>query len=210
MGVVTKTRFVFNISRFFTKSLRGALCATVFVGALNSQAATPQTELISDWPQASQDAALTLLQKYGPADEATPSHMTWKRRGPFKRITVHAEAVLHRFPRDHYDVVEHVVDARVKPESLSSIAQFHGSVSAQRTPGELSARCHSEESNTLALNVAHEIAEGKRSSEEGRRFYVRALKSLSDELSTPHPYTQSLRFSPAPDAAADPDENVRP
>jgi hypothetical protein len=55
-----------------------------------------------------------------------------------------------------------VIDYRVPIKFFTLLAQFDGSVVAERTAGELSARCHDEEANNLALNLAHDIVVGQK------------------------------------------------
>jgi hypothetical protein len=60
--------------------------------------------------------------------------------------------------------VESVIDYRVPPEQFSALAAFDGSVIAERTAGEVSARCHDEQANFLALNLMHDIVTGAKGS----------------------------------------------
>jgi hypothetical protein len=46
-----------------------------------------------------------------------------------------------------------------------------------RNKGEMSARCQGEASNFLALNLAHEIIQGRKSVQEARRVYGEAMKA---------------------------------
>lgn len=50
----------------------------------------------------------------------------------------------------------------VPPEKYEEVAGYDGSVIAERTKGELAARCDMEEANHVALNLAHEIVTGER------------------------------------------------
>ncbi len=63
------------------------------------------------------------------------------------------------------------------------------------TRGTLASHCDSEESNTLALNLANEIVTGKRDVASAQDFLKSTLtKSMAGKSS---PYTDKLMFSPS-------------
>jgi hypothetical protein len=95
----------------------------------------------------------------------------------------------------------------VPPEAVSALAEFDGSVVVERTAGEVSARCHDEEANFLALNLMDDIVTGKRSPADARAYYAKEF--LDYRRKQPTPYMDGLRFTPGtPDEAGDPDEAV--
>jgi hypothetical protein len=51
-------------------------------------------------------------------------------------------------------------------------------VIVERTKGEISARCDKEVANILALNLANDIIEDKRSVEEARQYYADAMMQV--------------------------------
>jgi hypothetical protein len=57
--------------------------------------------------------------------------------------------------------------------AFTPLAEFDGSVIAERTARELSARCHDEEANNLALNLAHDIASPEKTVDDARRYYAK-------------------------------------
>jgi hypothetical protein len=73
----------------------------------------------------------------------------------------------------HTDSVESVIAYRVPPEFFTPLAEFDGSLIVERTAGEVSARCHDEEANSLALNLMHDIVTGAKSVEEARAYYAK-------------------------------------
>jgi len=161
---------------------------------------------IRDWPAPAREAAQLVLDKYGEPDEASASQLVWHRRGPWKRIVASRACYEHRFPAPHMDAVESVIDYRVPPEKFSALAEFDGSVVVERTAGEVSARCHDEEANFLALNLMHDIVTGAKNVEEARRYY--AQEFLDYRRRKPTPYMQGLRFSPADGGTGDPDRRA--
>ena len=111
----------------------------------------------------------------------------------------------HQFPAPHFDSVESVIDYRVPPEQFTPLARFDGSVIAERTAGEVSARCHDEQANFLALNLAHDLVTGAKGVEEARAYY--AEEFLNARRKQPTPYMEKLRFQPGT-GTADPDQRV--
>src|SRR5690606_6994309 len=99
----------------------------------------------------------------------TEDTLVWMNASPFKRIIVHKNAVPHHFPIAHTDVIEHVIDYQMPSGQLvNKVWDFDGSVVLKRTEGEMSAKCMNETSNILALNLTHEILNGKMNVERAR------------------------------------------
>lgn len=161
--------------------------------------------IVEGWPDDAKEATKLVLQKYGEPHEATESFLVWHRVGPWKRVIATRTMYHHDFPMPHEDVVESVIDYRVPPEKCTPIAQFDGSVIVERTAGEVSARCHDEEANMLALNLMHDIVRGSKSAEDARRYYVREV--LDYRRKRPTPYMERLHFQPG-GSTADPDVRV--
>ena len=68
----------------------------------------------------------------------------------------------HNFPAPHIDAIESFIDYTVPTEMFTPLAEYDGSVVVERTAGEVSARCHDEEANNLALNLMHDIVQGEK------------------------------------------------
>jgi hypothetical protein len=111
-------------------------------------------EILKAWPNVAKTAALTMIQKYGPPDEACSGRLVWHNNGPWRRTVVYAEEVEHNFPTPHHDVLEQYIPYRVPVGKFDQLAAFDGSVLVDRTKGEISARCEGEGGNLLALNHA--------------------------------------------------------
>ncbi|HEX2204505.1 MAG TPA: hypothetical protein VHG91_14435 [Longimicrobium sp.] len=158
---------------------------------------------LDGWAPASRTAAMEMEAKYGPPDEVTPTMLVWHDNGPWKRTVISRTETPHSFPMPHPDVMEQVIDYRVPPEMFDELAMYDGSVIAERTRGELSARCDKEGANFLALNLAHEIATGKRTVADARRMYAEQIMAM--KAGRPAPYTERLLFQPMPGASMDPD-----
>jgi hypothetical protein len=161
------------------------------------------SDLLKDWPEPSREAAQRVLQKDGEPDEPTPSQFVWHRRGPWKRIIASAVFYEHNFPAPHVDAIEAVIDYRVPPERETAVAEFDGSVIVERTAGEVSARCHDEEANVLALNLMHDIVTGVKSVQEARAYCAQEFADYRRKRPTPS--MEGLRFEAQGEAARDPD-----
>jgi hypothetical protein len=158
-------------------------------------------KMVAGWPQASKDAIRHMTKTYGPPAAVTADMAVWGQTGQWKRTFVFREEVQHDFPMPHKDVMQQWADFKVPADKADEIVTYDGSVVLERTAGEAAARCDNEGANFLALNLAHEIANGKRSVEDARKKYgeqIKAMKSGQDA-----PYTKKLMFS-APADAGDP------
>ena len=162
--------------------------------------------MIASWPEESREAAQLVIDTYGEADEVTASQLVWHHAGPWKRIVASKVFWQHDFPAPHIDSVESVLDYRVPPEMFTPLAQFDGSVVVERTAGEVSARCHDEQANNLALNLMHDIVTGVKDVQEARDYY--AHEFLGYRKKEPTPYMDGLRFTPPAGGTPDPDTRV--
>lgn len=164
-------------------------------------------QLIANWPAKSREVAATVMEKYGQPHEATASMLIWHGNGPWKRTILHRDPVPHDFPKPHVDLLEQVIDYRVPPEKFDDLAIYDGSVIAERTKGELAARCDKEGANFLALNLAHDIVTGRRTITEARQFYADTVAAMM--AGEKPPYVRGLQFQPMA-RAADPGISVMP
>lgn len=164
-------------------------------------AATPDhvDALLERWPAAPAEVAEEMRARYGEPDEATTERLIWHHNRPWTRTTVLRDEIPHHFPAPHTDFLAQSVAYRVPAEHLSDLARFNGSVGADRTVGELTARCDSEAMNILALNLAHELINGERSVEQARETFAEEVAMHA--VNPPSAYSVRLLFDPP---AADP------
>lgn len=167
---------------------------------------TSGSQVIKEWPEESREAAQLVIDAHGEPAEVAPSFLVWYDIGACKRVVAARTFYQHSFPVPHIDAVESVIDYRVPPEHIAEVARFDGSVTVERTAGEVSARCHDEQANFLALNLMHDIVTGARTAEDARRYYAKEF--LDYRRKRPTPYMQQLRFEPGGAGAPDPDERV--
>lgn len=164
--------------------------------------------MIAGWPATPQEVARKTMAKYGPPNEATPTMLVWHNNGPWKRTIIYRDEVRHDFPKPHTDLLEQFIDYQVPLGKFDDLARYDGSVIAERTKGEISARCDKEEMNFLALNLANDVATGRRTVDEARRFYAEtAMAAMNGDM---RPYTQRLQFDVRSTGTADPDKPMMP
>jgi hypothetical protein len=169
--------------------LRDVAAAAGGAGLLGGSASRPAAQaqpegaaianLINDWPPEAKAAAEAMLRKYGAPQEASPTQLRWQDNRPWTRTVVHKAAVEHDFPAKHTDVLEQVVPYRVPLNFFEALATFNGSVVANRTRGELTARCDREETNILALNLAHDIIRGQKTVAQARDALGTGMREIA-------------------------------
>jgi hypothetical protein len=162
--------------------------------------------IIQSWPQESREAAQLVIDAHGEPDEATESRLIWHDAGPWKRIVASKTFYPHEFPAPHIDAVESFIDYRVPVDKFSPLAEFDGSVVVERTAGEVSARCHDEQANFLALNLMHDIVTGAKTAQQARDYYAKEF--VDYRRKKPTPYMEGLRFTPPKGGTADTDSRV--
>lgn len=209
-----------------TRMQKGAVLASVGLASIAAtsgcstamdSSAEPQTagrmsagsveRLVASWPEASRMAAMDMMRKYGPPQEVTASMLMWRNNGPWAWTRVSRETIPHNFPMLHPDLLEQAIAYRVPIDRYDDLARYDGSVIAERTKGELSARCDKEGANFLAINLAHDVATGRRTVEQARSYYAAAMQRFmsSNQMD---PYMQRLQFQAAGSGAGDPDRAV--
>jgi len=160
--------------------------------------------ILKSWPTESKEAAQLVIDAHGEPDEVSESLLIWHNVEPFKRIVANKNFKKHNFPSPHIDAVESVIAHDVPLEKVSHLATYDGSVTYRRTAGELSAECHDEQANFLALNLAHDVIKGNKTVEEAREYYTKEF--LDFRRGKPTPYMEKLHFTPS--GSPDPDERT--
>jgi hypothetical protein len=164
------------------------------------------SDVIKNWPNESREAAQLVIDEHGEPHEATHSTLIWHNVAPWKRIVATRAFYEHHFPARHIDAVESFIDYRVPVEMFTPLAEFDGSVIVERTAGEVSARCHDEQANFLALNLMHDIVIGAKNVEEARGYYAKEF--LDARRDKPTPYMEKLHFQLESGKTSDTDQRV--
>lgn len=156
------------------------------------------------WPEKTKEVAAVNIAAYGPPQAVGPDLLVWGKSGPWKRTLLHRQEVQHEFPMPHKDVLQQFVDFAVPADKFDELAHYDGSVVAERTAGELSARCDKEEANFLAINLAADVAEGHKTVDEARDYYANAIKGML--AGKPDPYLTGLKIKTNMAGAGNPDQ----
>lgn len=187
-------------------------CTTAMGSTAAAQMAGPTNmasveRMVSGWPQPSRMAAMDMMRKYGPPQEATASMLMWRNNGPWAWTRVSRETIPHNFPMPHPDLLEQAIDYQVPLGRYDDLARYDGSVIVERTRGQMSARCDKEGANFLAINLAHDVATGRRTVEQARSYYAAAMQRFmrSNQMD---PYMQGLQFQVSRTSTRDPDRAV--
>lgn len=160
--------------------------------------------IIKDWPKEPQESAKRLVQEYGEPAEYSRSRLIWyETKDGWKRTVLSNEEIPHDFPSHHTDFLEQFINYRVPIEMYSTLAEFDGSVIAERTKGELSARCGGTSMNFVALNLAHDLITRKTTVQEARAEYTRLYDAY--KRGEKPPYTQAFQFKLTEANTQDPD-----
>ncbi len=161
---------------------------------------------ISSWPSKPQEVARKMMAKYGQPNEVTSSRLIWTNNGPWKETILYRDEIPHKFPKPHMDLLEQIIDYKAPVQKYTELAKFDGSVIVERTRGTIAARCDKEEMNFLALNLANDVATGKRSVEDARAFYGKTAKAFMEGKQDP--YVQGFQFQVAKGGTTDPDREM--
>jgi hypothetical protein len=168
-----------------------------------TEAAAWAQKNLEGWPKLTIALATTLLEKYGAPESNTPQQLNWSRNGPWNRTILYREGARHNFPRPHQDILEQAVSYKVPPGKIADLVRYDGSLVVDRTRGELSVHCDSEEHNILTLNIADDIVKGERDVDQALTYHAQVIRGL--ETHDPQAYAEKLRLKIAkPADTADP------
>ncbi|MEJ0006286.1 MAG: hypothetical protein WDM77_07840 [Steroidobacteraceae bacterium] len=163
---------------------------------------------LKDWPVDRQVLAAHLVTRYGEPQEITARSVAWYDNGTWKRTILYKDGDLHRFPLPHRDVLWQTVNYKVPLNKVVPLMSYDGSILVDRTRGEITVHCDSEEANTLILNIANTIVTGENTVEQAMAYHAQVVEGM--RIHEPEDYPQKLRFAaPKSNAAtADPAEEA--
>lgn len=181
-----------------------ALAGALVVAGLQAQSQAPKAsgdrqgalaaeEAIAKWKPKPQEVARKMIAKYGQPQEVTAHRLIWHDSGPWKYTHLVNEEIPHDFPVPHKDMLLQGINYRIDPSDADELLEYDGSVILERTKGEIAARCDKEEANFLAINLANDVASGKRSVEEARKFYADSIMAMMKQGKA-NEYLQGLTF----------------
>ncbi|MBA2321718.1 MAG: DUF4142 domain-containing protein [Deltaproteobacteria bacterium] len=164
--------------------------------ALGLDQQDPETvdSILQAWPERPRLGASVMIAAYGLPQEASREQLIWRNPGKYRQITVTRAEHHHDFPKPHMDFIEHTISYRVPPERAIELSNYDGSLTFDRTRGEMRARCDLEGHNILTLNLANDIATGKMTADEARKAFS---DIVTGDIEGRYPdYTTDLRFQP--------------
>ena len=176
------------------------------LGQQNEVALDEARGVIARWPTTPQQVGEKLLDHYGAPNEATPTKLLWYRRGPWARMELTADQIVHNFPAPHTDFLSQYIDYPINTAAVSDLVRFDGSVLVDRTAGQIGARCDHEAFNTLTINLAVEIMEGKRTVDDARHLYAETVAAYA--MGRDAPYAEKLLVNPQSGGSGDADQTV--
>jgi hypothetical protein len=119
------------------------------------------SQTIQAWPEESKEAAQRVIKQYGEPDKMTETRLTGHKPGPWKRIVASKTFYLHNFRRRiPIPLIRLSISGAV--QRFTPLAEFDGSVVAERTQGKSPLRCHDEQASFLAQSHARHRDGGKR------------------------------------------------
>jgi len=143
-------------------------------------------EAAEHWDQPSRLEARLTVEKYGPPQVVWSDRFEWRSRGPWKRIVVSALGL---------DPLEEVIDYKVPADRLQELARFTHGLRLYPGQGEVAACGDQESLNYLALNLADDIAAGRRTAAQANSFFLSAVELAVAGKSSP--YLEGLLFKRA-------------
>lgn len=169
--------------------------ASARAGGWSDMVAVPRSaeKTIAGWPARAGNAARITMARYGRPDEVGPDALVWRANGPWLKTTVHRRSWPRYVFRVNRDYLENAIAYAVPSRSLVDLARFDAKLSAGPGLAWLSSRSESENRNCLALNLADEIINGKRSVAEARAFRAKILRLADSGKSSP--YLKGLLFA---------------
>mgnify|MGYP006199982003 CR=1 FL=1 len=160
--------------------------------------------ILNNWAKEPRESAERLIEEYGEPAEFSATGLLWyDTKDGWKRTQLMKEPVEHMFPDKHNDFLRQFINYKVPPEKFSELAQYDGSVTCDRTRGEMAATCGGTSMNFVAINLAHDIITGKRNVREARDEYSRIYKAYNEGEHPP--YTTGFQFELPKGDTSDPD-----
>jgi len=177
----TRSKQTYFAGAFLAAALVGGATLAYLYRTPSPRRVAAHTE---SWPERTRSAVERMTDLYGPPSALAPGMATWRDRGPWKRITVRADSPAAP--------IEQTVGYLLPRKSFEIVRDFRHGVRVDLDENELSAASGDESVNRLALNLAVEIADGKRTPEDAKSFYDRTIKLAAAGRSSP--YMTDLQF----------------
>lgn len=143
-------------------------------------------EVLIYWPKTSRKLASSMISKYGQPSRISREALEWDNNGPWLKTIVFRESSWideRRLVKGN--ILQQTARRAVKPESVDALADFDTRVVVDREQGTLTSTSPSEELNFLALNLADDVAQGKKTPEQATALYYRTADLSVSGKSSP-------------------------
>jgi hypothetical protein len=150
-------------------------------------------QVTAEWHESARAAAKAMFEKYGAPQEVTPHRLVWRDNRPWKSTTVLNQEVPHNFPVPHNDVLIQTLAIDVPADRIADLAQFDGSITVNRTAGELTVSCDREEHNLIALNLASDLINGNLNVAQARQRLAELAEAVKNGQQPS--YASDVRFN---------------
>jgi len=141
-----------------------------------AEAAAPASaaeSVISHWREGPRATARQMIAEYGPPGKATWRALRWTGAGPWAKIIAHRDAWPRIAGARKHDWLEQTVSFRVPVKAEDELHRFDERIEINASAGQLTSLSPDEPTNILLLNLAQEIATGKRDVRSAREFAAR-------------------------------------
>jgi hypothetical protein len=165
--------------------LTSMFCATAG-WVLAQTESRPLAAVVQDWPEPARNLAQVMVDKYGQPSQTSDDEIVWLDNGPWKRTIVSRTAQYYDRASSGKAYLEQAIDYRVPQDKVTDIMRFDRKIVVDAAHGELSYCSDSESMNFLALNLADDIARGKRTPAQARRFYAKTEALAAAGKSSPY------------------------
>lgn len=161
-------------------------------------------QVTANWNEHAREAARLMFEKYGAPQEVTQNRLVWHENRPWRMTAVINQQVEHNFPVAHRDVLVQSLAFDFPVERFPEVAQFDGSITVNRTAGEVTVQCDREEHNFIAVNLAHDIAAGNLNAAQARQRMAELAEAVKNGQQPS--YATDIRFNlPVSNRTGDPD-----
>lgn len=186
-----------------------ALAAPARISAAKAAAATSEAKdaksVIASWPELTRTGAAALIAKYGPPDTVSDEQLVWNNKDKWKKVAVYRNMVRDWEPAEMQRFIVNEVNYKVPENKAPLLLRFDRGLVIDEVRGTLAAQGESEKYNMLVLNLADEIASGKRTLFSAQKFFKKTQKAIAAGKS--FTYLDEFMFEPgAVDAV--PTENM--